>query len=492
MSTAQKSRGMAQTIGTADEEIAVVLATDRFEDRSDGVPAASLPFGPSKFLQSVVASLSQSGHRHIHIVAHADTAPMLERLVGDGSRWGTQIHWIKSGDADMPFLALRDLARNHERALTLVRGQSWITHAIQAHVLHQRQLAVSIDEQGKAMWRGWARIQAHDLEPLLTCRDATQAGCQLVQRVTQWMILSDRECSHASDTRSLMAAQLAAHRDDLLPLQTGVWMEKPWGFVSAHAHVDNEAEIVGPAWIGAGCVVRAGAHIGRNVTLSRNVVVDKGARIQSAVVMPDAYVGGAFITPGGLLTTAVSAAVAVNRPATQWQRPDARARMAAALGVAALSPLLALSALQRRFKGQPALAWSRQPAVVDDTGQSGHLYTIDVRVNTSPSGWAGNLWALCGGLLDIASGRRHWIGVRPRTPSQWFVLDTEVRQQLNQAPIGLFHAKSWTNQLECLALANAAADVLWLTQRPHDTDAHLPFASGLTLRDVNCRTLNAL
>lgn len=336
---------------------AVILATETFdhEGARDDL-AATLPLGPASFVETIVASLSARRIRHLHIVAHKEHASTadLKAQLGDGSRWGAQIVWMESSDAHRPYESLRALACAAETPILLMAGHTWIGPELQQRLAAERQVAVSIGTHGESRWVGWACVDDTDLAALSDCQQLDEVGSVLKQRLSTQLIVSHSEFVCASGAQALVNAQHWAHGQQLASLQTDVWLPQPWGYSSAHAHIAMDAVIEGPAWIGPGCVVRSGAHVGHNVTLTANVVVDKGVRLDHAVVLPQAYVGPLHATPGRLVGEApgsvfptakrgTSAAQRSHNPVAPKRGAGGSWRLLAGLVVVLLAPTLRLA-----------------------------------------------------------------------------------------------------------------------------------------------------
>lgn len=133
--------------------------------------------------------------------------------------------------------------------------------------------------------------------------------------------------------------------------------------------------------------------------------------------------------------------------------------LAAALLAPVALPWLAL----RKLRGLGP-AWVSERVVLGRLQAGARLLTTTLRqpgAHSNGSGWL----AWYGALLDVAEGRRHGVGVRARRIEQWFALESDARAALAFAPIGLWHPVAWTNRLDCVLHAEAAADRLWLVRQ---------------------------
>ena len=118
----------------------------------------------------------------------------------------------------------------------------------------------------------------------------------------------------------------------------------------------------------------------------------------------------------------------------------------------------------RKLIGRPT-AWVSQRVVIGRTHMGARLRTVTLRQPLTGHHRAAILLAWYGALLDLAQGQRQWVGVRARSVEQWFALETDTRDALNFAAIGLWHPVAWTNRLDCVLHSEAAADRMWLARQ---------------------------
>jgi NDP-sugar pyrophosphorylase family protein len=109
-------------------------------------------------------------------------------------------------------------------------------------------------------------------------------------RIASWVQPAGARWWPVGSPLELLDANLAALASELPP---------------ASLRVDPSArvagEVTGPAWIGAGAVISAGARVGPNAVVSREARVGVGARLENAVALPEANVAA-----GARLTRAVA------------------------------------------------------------------------------------------------------------------------------------------------------------------------------------------
>lgn len=454
---------------------ALLIATHGFDADGTGPRlAASLPLGPSSFAETVVAQLATRSVRNIHVLTAADgpSTQTLRDQLGDGHRWGVHIHWHQSAVVDQPYQPLRAMADTLPAGLPLlmIQAHTWLNTSDMERIARDPQVAIRINTLGALESQGWSCVCPDDLRSISHASSAQAFEAQLLESVSTRFVVMAHDCASAQDRQAWLQAQTWVPAASLLALQTDVWTAHSWGYASAHAHVSPHAHIVGPVWIGPGCIVRADAHVGPHVTLSQDVVVEPHAVLTHAVGMPGAYIGKARDLSTAT-TTAVEASVATahstdaadDSAAVPLNPPSRASRWAGIFVATVLTPVVVPWLAVRKLRRQGP-AWVSERVVLGRPKAGARLLTATLRQSGAHSGGSGWL-AWFGALLDVAEGRRHWVGVRARRIEQWFALENDARAALAFAPIGLWHPVAWTNRLDCVLQVEAAADRLWLLRQ---------------------------
>lgn len=452
---------------------AILLATHAISPQPDTEPqlAASLPFGPASFAEMAVAQLASQSVTDIHVLTAAEgpSTQALQQQLGDGSRWGIRIHWHQSAQAGQPYQPLRAVAEQlpPDPSPLLIQAHTWLNAPGLERIAREPQITVRVGADGQVGWQGWACVSPADLHAISRVPTNEAIQSLLAERLTTRYIATANECAGAHDRTAWLQAQTSVPAAALVALQTDVWTAHPWGYASAHAHVSTDAHIEGPVWIGPGCTVRADAHLGPHVTLSRDVVVEPHAMLAHAVAMPDAYIG-AHTASGSVTRSEVDAVpntrvVDDSRSASMASVPWSTRWLATLLALA-LAPLALPGLLLRKILRRGS-AWATERVVLGRPQAGSRVLTTTLRQPVGSGSSAGSWLTWYGALLDVAQGRRHWVGVRARRIEQWFALEAEARAALSLAPIGLWHPVAWTNRFDCVLHAEAAADRLWLARQ---------------------------
>jgi mannose-1-phosphate guanylyltransferase len=100
---------------------------------------------------------------------------------------------------------------------------------------------------------------------------------------------------------------LQVHRD-ILGARFPVELEgapRAGGWVHPEARIDERAEMEGPFYVGPGCRVEAGAHVGPDAVLTADVSVAPGAWVRDSVVWKGSTLAESASVEGALLAARV-------------------------------------------------------------------------------------------------------------------------------------------------------------------------------------------
>lgn len=439
-------------------------------------PAALLPVGHATLVERLVEQLVRVGVKDIDIVV-CHRPELLRRELGDGERWGAQFRWHLAKDPARPYGMLRSAPSVAAGRVLIGHADRWLDPAAITHLAAVDHLLLHLDAADAPAWTGWASLPADKLPGISTDGDERALGAALEQAGVSTEFATGGGAPLLTGSRLLMLQQqvVGGSQDAPLPL---AWIPKPWGAMSPLARLHPDAEVVGPALIGPGCLVAAGARIGRHVVLSRDVVVDDGTSVRDAVILPGSYLGreldvhDAIVNGGRIAHVALgvetvlpqSEGLAMSLDGSRAAGPSLAGRLAAAVAALVLAPVVAAATLLRR-NGEPALPWTPQPVVVGLDPVTRQIAVAPLRCSRA-GGSAWRRWAAhYGGLLDVVQGRRCWFGVRPRRSGEWYALSAEWQSLLASAPIGLLNAPAWSGDDGIRQEAGAAADAFYAVRR---------------------------
>lgn len=196
------------------------------------VPLANLTILGKTLVEYWLEYLAGLGAQEVLVLA-ADRPEQVRAEVGDGARWG-----------------LRVIVKPDKREPTLE----------EARARHQAN--------GSATWLP----APHDV--ILMDHLPTLPQLPLFTSYADWFAAA----------QALMPRASTPDRIGVRELKPGVW-------VGLNAHVARGAELISPCWVGERAWIEAGATIGPNAVLEREVFIARGAEVSHSVIGPETLVG---------------------------------------------------------------------------------------------------------------------------------------------------------------------------------------------------------
>ncbi len=469
----------------------VIFMTERcashIPSRDPGPPAALLPLGAWTLAEKVIESCAEAGIESIDVVtSHAPE--QLHSVLGDGWRWGVRLQWHTVQDAAAPYRILRSLGLRQSGRVIIGHADRWIAPAVIQELARADQSARRAVDGNWTGWVSMADVLVNAIPPNCTHETCEQVALAMHARTT---FADPSQCASARTARELLASQFGR-----LSKAPPTWRHEVWGAASPLAHVHPQAKIIGPVLLGPGVVIERGARIGPNALICADSVVARGSVVRDAVVLPGTWVGRDLQLADGIvqgdrwhnlplavtLSGADAGGVLADLRASRPQAASLVGRLAGAAAAFALIPAWAAARVAIGNDAPGLGGWRVLRAVRGRCETTGGLREQAVRLAPSRS-LGGQIIGLLGGVLDIAQGRRSWIGVRARTQTQWAELPAEWQAMFSTQLIGLLHAASWQEPgVRADPTAEAAADAFLSALRAfREISAAAPARVALTL-----------
>ncbi len=438
---------------------------------SGPLPASLLPFGSATFAERVLDSCARAGLTEIDLVV-SEQPEKLRKQLGDGWRWGVKLNWHLAKESATPYGLLHAMGFAPGQRVLIGHGHRWVADSVVRALAEADRAAVRV---GPAVaWTGWVSMDSLFLNAISPHADyAALAEVAVSLQSRQCLMVPRGEFAWGGTALELLQAQELALRDESGLHVPATWLRFPWGAMSPDASVHPQAAIQGPVLVGPRCMVDRDARVGPGVVLSRDVLVSGGAVVRDALILPNTYVSGSVTLDHAVVQGNVVQDLTWSARTTLPQRDgvlgtlapkaapraDWSGRLLAALLALLLAPALVAVALSQWLRRRPA-GWRSIDVVTGRNEENGWLQRTWLRDGALHAGLAGWLQGRYGALLDVAQGRRHWFGIRPRGTAQWYALRRDWQVLFSHQPVGFFHAPSWIDLAghpdgEALAAADA-------------------------------------
>lgn len=440
---------------------------------SSDFPAALLPVGWSTFIERTIEQLSDLGIKQIDLVV-SSRPEEFRRLLGQGERWGVQLHWHLAKDAATPYGVFHSMGCSPNQRILVGHADKLLSNHALTALIESNQMPVISTAQTGVAWVGWASTTASWLLPHSLHSDESALGDYLCQNCTQLTVLEEGEFIHCHNAAELLKLQQLSMTSGHLDMVPATWLRTPWGAQSPDAVVHDKAIMEGPALIGPGCFIAAGARIGPGTLLSRDVLVSNGATVTNTLVLPQTFVGAGLeldetvvngqqvqhLRLGVRTVLPASDGLLLNLQSHSSTVSNWFSRATATIACLLFLPWLMVDMALRHAQGLP-LRWHLRSIAMGRSIDTGEIRMQTLRCAQNSGRGAGQLLAHFGEWMDVAAGHRTWFGSRPRSQSEWYSLGRDWQLLLTPTSIGCLHAPAWSDEAGESVEARAAADVFF-------------------------------
>jgi NDP-sugar pyrophosphorylase family protein len=230
------------------------------------------------------------------IVVVAPFADHVEKLLGDGVRWGMRFTYLKARGDECPDALIRRLDARPDEDLLVVRGEILRTPIVAEFVAR----AVSTEPAMVAATiagipAGILLVRAPPWDPHQACNLiglARDGGNRTARKKSGTAIdFSDARLSTVESLRDFHRANLDAAAGRFPGLIIPGRKLMPGVTVGRKTRLPTSALKGRPVFVGSRCRVAADAELMSEVVVSSDVVIDRRATLRSAVIMPHTYIG---------------------------------------------------------------------------------------------------------------------------------------------------------------------------------------------------------
>ena len=455
---------------------AIILATGYCPNNplSDHSPAPLLPLVDRPFLQHVVEFLVDQGvHEFDFVLSHLPEK--IEAFLGDGTRWGSTFRFHLVRLASQPYSILTSLPLDATDAPILLVHADRLLDVQLAETKPSTQQSQSpvvfywLDQDDASheqrRWAGWAWVSGGMLLQLAKNGQSETFAKQLWGTAQHHGTLVE-----VAKPLSLESCDTLLHAHQMLlekqfsglmlkgrEIETGVW-------ISRNVRLHPTAQIVPPVYIGENCWIEEHVTLGPYATVGRDCVVNPQSTIRQSVVFPGSYVGEGlelmetFVDRNRLVNIRVGTDVTVTddfilgslftRSFPQLAR-DWLSRLIALLLLLGLWPVLVLTAVFLRVtRSGPVLSTQEVVRLPVSPGQVARptfplwsfawVQNSETEKSNKPlTGIRHLLFEFLPGLINVAKGDLHLVGVASRTQAMIDDLPLEWRALYLQSKAGL-------------------------------------------------------
>ncbi|WP_052007309.1 WecB/TagA/CpsF family glycosyltransferase [Burkholderia paludis] len=415
-----------------------------------GTPAALLPVGATTALEQVLQNLAVAGCSHVDLVV-SDAPDTFRALVGDGQRWGLDLHLHLSASASHPYDWLYRIGAGATDDTVLVGHAEIVPGApTLARLYDDPALLVEPRDAGGTHWLGWGGASRDAAGRTNVALDA-DALHRLLERALPSRTADGGEFVRVDSMAGWMRAQAAGLTAVAAGGMPSHYRAEAWGGRGAQCRIAPDAVIHGPVLIGERCLIGSGAEIGPNVVIGDDVILGTGTSLRDTTVLPGVYVGpglsldGAVVGPASLYSArwraklAFRSGDAVIAPllAPTGQQGAGLPGRLAALALATLLAPFAAAVAATRFGREGGHVWTHESVVTGWDAASAAWIERPIRVPRKGYGKCrGRVLSMFGNALDVAAGVRNWIGPRPRSAAQLAMLPRDWQMLLGARPPG--------------------------------------------------------
>lgn len=406
-----------------------------------GLAPALMPLAGKPMVQRAIEQAVGLGCRRIELVL-AGQMQAYELLLGDGERWGCALNYHYLPPASQPVQLLARLAPEADVLYWVVSADSVVTESVVPD-----GACVYCDD---GQWSGWARLSGAQLGNVMHSARQREHFGQAVLALADTEQRAPQRALHSSSASSALNALQTLLADTAAmptrPREPGIW-------IGNGSKIHPGAILQAPVWIGQNVLVREHAQIGPGSMLADGCVVDQGASVEQAIVLPGTYIGQGLhvnkaLVKGNLIAN-LEHGVTIHIPdramLAQTQAPELATRatpwtqrLIAALLWLLFWPL----AGWRHMLRQSASELAR-------TGQDPHrLRYFNVRMVPSHAAIQAGVSGAWGahfrttfypGLRDVAAGKLNLVGITPRTSEEIHALPLYWQRIYRRGRSGLFN-----------------------------------------------------
>lgn len=430
---------------------AVILATSTITGMGPLLlyrPSCLLHIADKPIIFYVMELLSELGIKKCDLFI-SEFANLVEEQVGDGRRWGMEITVYLIRNSMLPFEVLAPTAIGWKNERILL-GVGDCLPALKKEDLEDPSLFVFPDNT----WTGWGVIPS---EMLTNCASTTR-----LEEIPKCLDLPWQVVNSDLSTKTLL--NLKQSNEHVLKqesryskLATARQVE-PQIWISRAVSMRKSTNIVAPVFIGENCQLMEDVQIGPNAIIESHCIIDKGSKVQNAIVCQRSYVGeglsinDCIVDRNALIDLALDTHIHVRDDFILSSLTTPRMhhypllfleQLSALFLLIVFSPILLVMYLKYPMKSHPFL---KLPAKRDPAQwKTFNWYYFEMPEDPAKQSPLALFFQRFSVLINIVQGDVHFVGVAPRDIKDTLNLPLDRQNLYLKSKIGLITLSNLDN-----------------------------------------------
>ncbi|MEW6128494.1 MAG: sugar transferase [Acidobacteriota bacterium] len=411
---------------------AIIIATGKNYDLAalnEHYPTPLIPLVNRPFIQHVIEYLVDNGITAMEFIV-SYLPEKIEKFIGDGTRWGIKVNFHLCRDEETPYRKLKEvcLLLNCDERFVLAHAD----RLPQIKIESLTEPTMFYNECNR-QWSGWALLSNLNILSLPKNADEEVLKAHLAFAEKCSTEVSPVMLSLQS-YEDILASQEAVMKKQFPDLMLNGKEASDAVWLSRNVSLHPTAKLFAPVFIGDNCRIGMGAHIGPNAVIANDCVLDSKSTVANSLIFSGSYIGEALelneaiVDKNRLINTRFGIAVSVaddfilgnlHKNHIRESLTFFFSRLTATLLLILTSPLILLIALVLKItKGQAFYQYEaiKLPAASDAKAWSKiQVYSFLPYSNgyQKNRGISDIFLRLLPGLINIAKGELHFVGVRP-------------------------------------------------------------------------------
>lgn len=394
-------------------------------------PSPLFRIADKPILVHIIERLQTLGVRHFELILN-HLPQMIEECVGEGHRWGIHINYHLARDASRPFSAITPAAYQWSER-TVLMGHTDTLPKLHPRIFEKHsQEDIQLFFHGSRGWIGWG------LMPVSVVRhiDREWAYEELPAKLTNYIKtpISGVMLSVKTPYDWLMSNhRLLDEHTPKSAFPTTARMIEPGIWVSRAVVLHPSVELRPPVFIGESCQIMEDAHLGPDVVIENQCIIDKKSSVMRSLICQHSYVGEgleiyrSIVDQHTLLNLALGTSVNipddfilchVASPVLRGRAMQCFESFLAFLILMLFSPLVAGATWRYGLVTCPKVAL---PA--DEESYHWTLFQL-LQFRKPTWGFLSRLLI----LVNVVKGRLHFVGLRPRSVEELDAMPVEQRR----------------------------------------------------------------